>query len=506
MKKHSVIIIGGGLGGLFTAALLAKEGMRVDVLEKNAVCGGGLQTFRRWGQLYETGMHIIGGLQRNGALHKICTYLDILRHLKLRDADKGCMDEIHFLADGKTYEIAQGRQGFVDSLAKHFPEQRQALTEYVDHLYAIADKVDMFHLRNGSDYTLPQCDDFLLAANELIALHIKDTRLQRIVAYMNPLYGGVYGHTPAYIHALISVLYINGTTRFVDGSQQLADALMRIVEDNGGRIINNTKVCKMNVEDKRILSVEDTNGRQYAADTYISAIHPCTMLDCIADGVLTKAYRNRLHSIPNTYSAFNVFLLLKPQSFRYINHTGYCQDEYESMWNYADNDHRWPHGMMYMTPPTANQGEYSEKMIITTPMLFDEVRQWEHTTVGKRGDDYVKWKQAKAQLLIDKLATIYPNLKDAIIDYEAASPLTIRDYYGSKEGAMYGFRKDCHDIILSQIPPVTKIKNLILTGQNINLHGICGVPITAVATAELLLGKNSLTEKINTKYSELWKE
>ena len=43
--KQSVVIIGAGLGGLFTGAILAKEGFGVTVLEKNSTIGGGLQTF-----------------------------------------------------------------------------------------------------------------------------------------------------------------------------------------------------------------------------------------------------------------------------------------------------------------------------------------------------------------------------------------------------------------------------------------------------------------------------
>ena len=47
-------------------------------------------------------------------------------------------------------------------------------------------------------------------------------------------------------------------------------------------------------------------------------------------------------------------------------------------------------------------------------------------------------------------------------------------------------------MMLSQIPIYTKVKNLYLTGQNINLHGICGVPLTAVNTAEAILGENTI--------------
>ena len=67
---------------------------------------------------------------------------------------------------------------------------------------------------------------------------------------------------------------------------------------------------------------------------------------------------------------------------------------------------------------------------------------------------------------------------------------------------MYGYRKDCENITLSQVPIYTKIKNLYLTGQNINLHGICGVPLTAINTAEAIVGENIIVNKINNKYKE----
>jgi all-trans-retinol 13,14-reductase len=58
--------------------------------------------------------------------------------------------------------------------------------------------------------------------------------------------------------------------------------------------------------------------------------------------------------------------------------------------------------------------------------------------------------------------------------------------------------------MLSQLPIWTKVKNLLLTGQNINLHGICGVPLTAVNTVEALVGQNKLIEKINNLYNKTY--
>ena len=46
--NKTAVIVGGGLGGLFTAAILSKEGVKVTVLEKNLNLGGGLQSFKRF--------------------------------------------------------------------------------------------------------------------------------------------------------------------------------------------------------------------------------------------------------------------------------------------------------------------------------------------------------------------------------------------------------------------------------------------------------------------------
>ena len=51
--------------------------------------------------------------------------------------------------------------------------------------------------------------------------------------------------------------------------------------------------------------------------------------------------------------------------------------------------------------------------------------------------------------------------------------------------------------MLSQMAVATKVKNLFLTGQNVNIHGFCGVSLTAIETAEALVGHNVIVKKIN---------
>lgn len=496
--NKSVVIIGGGLGGLFTGAILAKEGLKVIVIEKNMTVGGGLQSFKRFGEIFDTGMHVIGGMRKGGNIRRICEYLGIFDKVHIKDVDDEIIDMLYFAEDKQTYRIAQGQENFVNSLAESFPEQRENLKKYVGAIYNIVGELDMFYLRPGADYIQSHCDDFLIATNDFIAKYITDGRLRSVLAYMNPLYAGRKNMTPAYIHALISVLYINGPSRFAGGSQLFANTLSDIIVECGGEVIVGDGVEQISTHERNITGITTRKGKTFTADYYISAIHPCSLLALLDDeSVLPKAYRTRLNDIPNSYSAFTLNIKLKTNVFRYLNHSRYYMSRYDEIWNFDRSDRPWPLGFLYMTPPEIEQGEFSTKMIITAPMTWDRVKQWEESSLGHRPQEYLQWKEECKEKLLCCMEELYPDFREYIEDVNTASPLTIRDYYAVKEGAMCGYSKDCNNIVLSQVPVVTKIKNLLLTGQNCNIHGFCGVPLTAINTCEAILGRNYILNKIN---------
>ena len=495
MKK--VVIIGGGLGGLFCGAILAKEGLHVTVLEKNATIGGGLQTFTRFGEVFDTGMHVVGGMRPGGNIWRICRYLGIEDKVSMRDVDDDCTDRLYFSEDQQYYTIAKGRDRYVESLAKVFPEERENLRRYVDALFTLTEELDLFYLRPTRTNLFSHSDDFLMAADDFIAKYIDNPKLRSVVAYMNPLYGGRGGRTPAYVHAVISVLYINGASRFVGGCSRFANLLADVIKEHGGEVVTGDGVAWVEVNNRKVDYVRTRKGRQLEADWYISGIHPCTLLSLMDERAFPKAFRDRMNEIPNSYSAFSLYIKMKDGSFPYINHSEYFTKRYDAIWDFCRDEASWPMGFLLMTPPEENQGPWSNKVLVTAPMQFDMVRQWENTTVGHRGDDYKQWKRARAEELLALVEELHPGFREAIEEVNASSPLTIRDFYGVKEGSICGFSKDCNNITLSQLPVVTKVSNLLLTGQNNNLHGFCGVPLTAINTCEVILGHNSIIDKLN---------
>lgn len=296
----SAVIIGGGLGGLFTGAILSKEGVDVTVIEKNAILGGGLQSFVRFGEVFDTGMHVIGGMQPGGNIRRICEYLGVFDKVHIKDVDPETTDTLYFAEDKKSYHISQGKTEFVNALSKDFPAEKENLTAYVDALYNIVDELDMFYLKPSADFIFVHSEEFMMAANDFISKYIRDPKLCNILAYMNPLYGGRKNMTPAYIHALISVLYINGPSRFAGGSYLFANTLRDCIIENNGKVICGDGVKAITTEDRMVTGVRTEKGFEFTADWYISAIHPCTLFKLMEDpSVFPKAYRNRLNEIPN---------------------------------------------------------------------------------------------------------------------------------------------------------------------------------------------------------------
>jgi len=135
-------------------------------------------------------------------------------------------------------------------------------------------------------------------------------------------------------------------------------------------------------------------------------------------------------------------------------------------------------------------------------MRMDEVEKWKDTfnIVGyeeDRGEEYAEFKRLKSEKLMDAVEKQFPGFKENIKSYSSASPLSARDYMGTDDGSLYGFAKDYREPMKTMVSSRTKIPNLLLTGQNINMHGVLGVTISAVVTSSQILGMEYLVNKIN---------
>ena len=498
-NRKTIAVIGGGLGGLVSGALLAKEGYQVTVLEKNAIIGGGLQCFKRKGVSFPTGMHVFGGFGEEGQLRKLFTYLGIMDRLSIRAMDEDGCDVITVLEDGATYKMPKGRERYIQYLSERFPEEKEGINQYIEKIYKLSKEENLFYLREQPPQAfMSVSDDAIVPFDELMDRYISDPKLKGMLAYMNPLFGGVAGTTPAFMSALLNILHIGGTYQFVGGSQQMAELLKEVIEDAGGKVLSSEEVVKIEVENHEVQGIITKKGNIYRADGYVSDVHPDVLLRLVGDKAFPVAFTKRLRLVQETCSSFKVYVKFKEKTFPYLNHTNYCLKRYDAKFDLKTlREQDWPAGVMYYTPAVKEQGEFADTMVVIGEMDYEWVRPWEDTKTGCRGSSYELWKQKMTDRVLDFMEQRHPGFRDSIDFVMASSPLTIRDFYGNKEGSNYGFQKDSHDIMLSQMFVMTKVKKLFLTGQNVNIHGLCGVSLTAIQTAEAFVGQNVIVRKIN---------
>ena len=269
----------------------------------------------------------------------------------------------------------------------------------------------------------------------------------------------------------------------------------------GGEIFRKKKVTKIQVEDGEAKYVLLEDGSRIFADIFISNVNPAKTLEMTDTEKIRKAYRTRIESLENSISVFVLYATMKPGAMKYQNRNYYYYDE-NDVWKCVDyTEETWPYTYAMFECVPHHQHEYTEAITVMSYMRFDEVKQWANTfntTTEKndRGTDYDRFKHAKAEKLLDTIAVKFPDIRNQIQSYYTSTPLSYRDYIGNDDGNMYGVIKDFNDPLKSFISPKTKVHNLLLTGQNVNLHGVLGVTVSAVLTCGMLLGKDYLLEKI----------
>ena len=499
-KEFDIVIIGSGMGGLVCADVLGREGYKVCVLEKNKQVGGSLQTYVRDKVIFDSGVHYLGGLGEGQNLYQVFKYLGLMDRLKLQKMDEDVFDKIIIENDDREYVFAQGYENFIQRLLKDFPDEEKAIRSYCDKIKEVCSKFPLYNLRSGGDVN-EKTSVLEIDTRAFIESITGNKKLQAVLVGNSMLYVLQGNKTPFYVHAMILNSYIESSWKCIDGGSAIGKYMVQNIRHHGGEIRRNTEVKRIVVEDGKVSSVELTDGSRIYGSYFISNMHPVRTLEMTETSLIKNAYRSRVKELENTISSFIVNIVFKKEAFHYLKNNYYYHKE-GYIWDMADhNEENWPLCYSVFFSASSRSDIYAESMTILAYMRFDEVQQWSHTfnTVNNeidRGSDYEEFKKRKAEILIDLVQEKFPDLKKAIKSYYTSTPLSFRDYIGNDDGSMYGIAKDYRNPLKTFISPRTKIPNLFLTGQNLNLHGVLGAAMSGLVTCTAFMGNESVIEKI----------
>lgn len=498
-QHQSCIIIGGGFGGLLCGAILAKNGYHITVLDQNKQMGGCLQSFGFQKELFDSCVHYIGGLDEGATQRKIFDYLDIdIASIGLSRLNDAAFDAIQI--NGSQYLLPQGYPAFRAQLVAYFPEEITAINQYISTIQTICADVSLYQL--SLEHQERKSRWFGITLQSFLSSIGLSSTLQQVLVGNALLYAGNNTTTALLTHALIMNAYIQGSYTFKHGSALLTKALTKIIHDHGGQCLTNQKVTQIHCAGNAVTHVTTANQHTFSAPQYICNIAPDRMLDLLENDNLRNVYKKRIRTAQQTCSALMINAILQPKTVLYKG----TNDYYVGTDALAISNHQWgDYYAIYYKEDKQHPG-YASSIAILTYDDYTRYAEW-HTDVNtqahksKRHTEYNTYKAVKAKKLLAKVEQDYPELKDQITAFQVATPLTYSDYMGTYNGSIYGIEKDATQPMHNQLATPTKLDNLYLTGQNINLHGILGVSLTALQTCGHLIDLETLLTKINNPTS-----
>lgn len=484
--KYDAVIIGSGLGGLECAHILSKAGMSVLLLERGTQAGGCLQSYRRLGLAFDTGFHYVGGLDEGQSLHSAFRHLGLLR-LPWQRLDN------HFdrvTIGNQTFSFAQGYDAFVETLTAAFPAERDALNKYADMLKQCGEQqFDALNPQTGESSVLSRF--FETSAYQYLTETFHDPLLINVLCGTSLKMELRKESLPLFTFAHGNVSFIESSWRLKGDGSLIVNSLADGIRMHGGEIICNAEVRELVEKDGKLVHAVCSNGEIYEGTIFISNIHPAVTCNLVKQSSrMKKVYRSRITHLENTFGMFTVSLRIKPQTLRYFNWNQYIYKE-PDVWAFHLKNNPVS-GVLVSCRIPEDGSKYVQQVDLLTPMNWSECEQWSHTEVGRRGEDYKAMKKRVADECITLAERFIPGLRDRITGCYTSTPLTYRNYTLTPEGSAYGLRKDFRNPMITLLSPRTPISNLLLTGQNLMLHGLHGVTMTALFTCAEVLGKEPI--------------
>jgi prolycopene isomerase len=128
--EYEVIVVGGGIGGLTVAAVLAARGVNVCLLERQSQVGGCVATVEHAGYQFEPTFGLYSGWEPRGIYDRLCAELGVKKPISHLSSPAYVVR----LPDGVNIPRSNSFDEFEDVLRNAFPECAEAATTFYRNL------------------------------------------------------------------------------------------------------------------------------------------------------------------------------------------------------------------------------------------------------------------------------------------------------------------------------------------------------------------------------------
>lgn len=493
---QTTVVIGAGLGGLCCAALLAKRGVPVTVVEQSHAPGGYARSFEREEGRFEFEISLHGTTINDNGAARILDHLGVLDRLELVQ-----LPEVYRLKSPDLDISVPNRdpEAYINLLAELFPDEADGIRDVVQQMVQVADEADRFdRLRDELDLSefpvefpaMWEIRDKTLA--EFLAAHVGGESLTEALAGLWSYFGLPPSKLSAFYYAAQTGQYLDkGSFYIKPRSRALSEALAEVIEANGGQIAYFSPATEILLAGGAVTGVRLADDRVLPATTVVSNASAITTLtELLPEEALPEDYRARISTCRPSVSCVIVWLglhtSLRSEIQAYSTHvtTGAGPEAEHEASVRGDPDHV---GFSVTVYDNAFEG-YSQPET-STVMLFC-TSGWEAWQPFERDFQaggraaYEKEKRRWRDSLIRRAEEqVIPGLSSMIEVEVTATPLTNRAFTGNTEGAIYGFEQTMDNAYMTRLPNETPVRGLYLASAWGNPGGGFGGAISGAKAA-----------------------
>ena len=256
--KYDIAIIGTGLGALASGAVLAKRGKKILLVEQHSIPGGCATTFKRGAFKMEVGLHEIDGLYQQDS--KVALFKNL-----------GVFDNVKFLRATEFYKVQSSDKKIEftlkddvltaqKELCEMFPAEKKGIKKFFSTIVKI--RMEINKIAKYAKYKkflfaffpimLPNMSkNITQTLGNFLDKHIKNEKLKIILAANTAYYHDNPRELSMVWFASAQASYLIGGGYFIKGgSQNLSDYLAKVIKENGGEFVYNSKVCEIIIDEK----------------------------------------------------------------------------------------------------------------------------------------------------------------------------------------------------------------------------------------------------------------
>lgn len=490
-ENYDIIIIGSGLGGLTSGALLSKAGKRVLIVERHDRVGGYAQSFSRRGFLFDSSVHFTGGCHPNESDR----YGAILKTLELVNVQDRCeflrLDPfVRLTAPGFTVDAPISNEAFIKTLSAVSPSDAPRIRKFTEIVHEV----------NNELRQMPSQPTFL----DLVTMPFRfrgvwkyrSSTLQQMLDRffvddrIKAAFGSFclcYAMPPSRLSFLqwtqLYVSMISEDASYCRGSfQELANALSDALEAFGGTILKKTEVQKIEVAGKCVSGVTVSDGEFIRAPIVISnADMELTYRKLMPSAFRTHRFVRRISTMIPTMSSFAVYIGTDlPIGTLPVSHLNLILDTLSVDDAIAASDSGIPRHLFISIPSLHDSSLAPADRHVVVLLTFLPYKQRFTETE----------KEEFAETLIKKAGTCLPDLNRHMLVREVATPRTFERYTLNQKGSIIGWEPS-----LNQVGPLRPpLRSPVVKGLYHVGHwtrpggGVYGTMMSGRQVSQIILG------------------